>query len=78
MSFDTPEENKDFAEKFAFQFLLLSDTTREVGLAYGACDDVGAGFARRAGIVVGPDGKVKEYLPKVDAVSYPTEVLARI
>lgn len=78
MSFDTPEENKDFAEKFAFQFLLLSDTTREVGLAYGACDDASAGFARRAGVVIDPEGKVREYRPKVDAVSYPTEVLARI
>lgn len=57
---------------------MLSDATRAVGLAYGACDDATAGFARRVGVVIDPEGKVKEYLPKVDAVTYPAEVLARI
>jgi len=78
VSFDTPAENRAFAEKFHFNFPLLCDTTRAMGVAYGAADDTGAGNARRVGVVVGPDGKVREWLPKVDARAYPQEVVARL
>ena len=78
VSFDTPAENKAFAEKFSFNFPLLSDTGREMGIAYGAADSRDAAGARRVGVVIGPDGKVKEWLPKVDAKTYPKDVLARI
>ena len=46
-SFDTPEKNAAFAEKFGFNFPLLSDTDRKLGMAYGAADDPSAGSARR-------------------------------
>ena len=36
MSFDSAEENKAFSEKFSFNFPLLCDTDRKMGLAYGA------------------------------------------
>ena len=79
VSFDTQEDNKAFAEKFSFNFPLLSDLDRKMGVAYGASDPGDTkGFARRVGVVIDPQGIVKEYLPKVDAASYPTEVLARI
>jgi peroxiredoxin Q/BCP len=78
VSFDTREENKAFADKFAFNFPLLCDTSREVGLAYGATDTLHAGNAKRVGVVIGPDGRIKEWLPKVDARAYPREVLERI
>jgi peroxiredoxin Q/BCP len=78
VSFDTPEENKAFAEKFSFNFPLLSDSDRSMGIAYGAADDATAEYARRIGVVVGPDGKVREYSPKVSAQTYPQEVLARL
>lgn len=78
MSFDTPAENKAFAEKFSFNFPLLSDAGREMGVAYGAADSREVANARRVGVVIGPDGKVKEWLPKVDAKTYPQDVLARI
>lgn len=78
MSFDTAAENKAFAEKFSFNYPLLCDTDRSMGVAYGAADDASAGHARRVGVVIDPEGKVKEYLPKVDAASYPRDVLARI
>lgn len=78
ISFDTPEENKAFAEKFGFNFPLLCDTDRKVGLAYGACDDVNAANARRVGVIIGPDGMVKEYYPKVDARAFPQQALAQI
>ena len=78
MSFDTPAENKAFADKYGFNFPLLCDTSREIGMAYGATDTPQGGNAKRIGVVVGPDGRVKEWLPKVDARSYPSEVLSRI
>jgi len=78
VSFDTPEENKAFAEKFSFNFPLLCDTSREVGMAYGACADPTAPNAQRIGVVIDPEGKVKEYVPKANASTYPQEVLGRL
>jgi len=78
VSFDTPAENRAFAEKFSFNFPLLCDTERKMGVAYGAAAAPTAGNAQRVGVVIGPDGKVKEWLPKVDAKTYPQEVLTRI
>ena len=78
VSFDTAAENKAFADKFGFNFPLLCDTDRALGVAYGAADDTSASNARRIGVVIDEVGKVKEYLPKVDASTYPHEVLTRI
>ncbi len=78
MSFDSPAANKKFAEKYDFNFPLLCDTERKMGVAYGATEEGAGGGAKRIGVVIGPDGKIKEWLPKVDAGKYPTEVLARI
>ena len=78
MSFDTDAENAAFSDKFSFNFPLLCDTDRKLGLAYGACDSAEARNAKRVGVVIGPDGRVREYLPSVNAGSYPSEVLARI
>jgi peroxiredoxin Q/BCP len=78
VSFDTPAENKAFAEKFSFNFPLLCDVDRKMGVAYGAADDTKAGNARRVGVVIDPQGKIKEWLPKVDARGYPADVLTRI
>jgi thioredoxin-dependent peroxiredoxin len=78
VSFDTPAENRAFAEKFSFNFPLLCDTDRKLGVAYGAADTPTSTNAQRVGVVIGPDGKVKEWLPKVDARSYPQEVVKRL
>jgi len=74
-SFDTPAENKAFAEKFSFNFPLLCDTTRAMGLAYGATEAGASGGAKRIAVIIGPDGKVKQFVPKADSRSYPTEAL---
>ena len=74
VSFDTIEENKAFADKFSFGFSLLCDTDRSIGLAYGACSDATALNAQRVGVVIGPDGKILAYDPKVNARTYPTDV----
>ena len=35
-SFDSPEENKAFKDKFNFPYDLLCDTGKSMGIAYGA------------------------------------------
>jgi peroxiredoxin Q/BCP len=49
-----------------------------MGLAYGACDSPGDAYARRVGVIIGPDGRVKAWYPKVDARAFPTQALAQI
>jgi peroxiredoxin Q/BCP len=75
ISFDTEADNRAFAEKFQFNFPLLCDTTREIGLAYGACDTRDAAYAKRVSYVIGTDGKIVGVYPKVDAARHPEEVL---
>ena len=63
VSYDTPERNRKFAEKYGLQFLLLSDTDRELAAAVADGDRAvilfvvqrsdGAGFAPAADIDAG-------------------------
>lgn len=78
VSFDTPEENKKFAEKFDFPFPLISDTERKLGIAYGACDSPKDEYARRIAYVIDEKGRVAQAHPKVDARTYPKEQLATL
>ena len=78
VSFDTPAENRAFAEKFGFGYPLLCDVHRSMGVAYGAADSAAAGSARRVGVVVGPDGRIRSWEGKVDARAWPRDVLARL
>ena len=75
MSFDTPGENRTFAEKNKFPFPLLSDEDRKIALQYGACDSPTAGSARRIAYLIDESGKVQQAHPKVDARKYPQEQL---
>ena len=43
-SFDTPEKNKAFKDKFDFPYDLLCDVDRSVGCAYGVTSSAGAGY----------------------------------
>lgn len=71
MSFDTPDDNKRFAEKFDFPFPLLCDTERAIGLAYGAADSNKDEYARRIAYVIDEQGKIAQAHAKVDPASYP-------
>lgn len=71
VSFDTQAENKAFAEKFSFDYPLLCDTDRKMGIAYGAATDASSGFAKRIGVIIDPEGKVKHFEPKVDPKGWP-------
>jgi peroxiredoxin Q/BCP len=75
VSFDTPEENKAFAEKFHFTFPLLCDTDRSIGLAYGAATSADDQYAKRIAYVIDEEGKIAQVNPKVDAATYPAEQL---
>ena len=75
ISFDSPEANARFAKKFSYNFPLLCDTDRKVGLAYGACDDPRAGSARRISYLIGPDGRVKKAYATVKPAEHPAQVL---
>ena len=78
MSFDTPEENRAFSEKFDFNFPLLSDTERAMGVAYGAAPDASAKHAKRIGVIIGPDGTIRDYQASVDASTFPQTVLGHL
>jgi peroxiredoxin Q/BCP len=74
-SFDDEKANAKFAEKFQFDFPLLCDTDRKLGMAYGAADDASAGSAKRISYLIGKDGRIRKAYPRVNAAAHPEEVL---
>jgi peroxiredoxin Q/BCP len=74
-SFDTEQANRAFAEKFGFPFVLLCDTDRAIGMAYGACDEARAQYARRISFLIGPDGTIIKAYDAVKPSHHPGEVL---
>jgi len=76
VSFDTIEENRQFAEKFNFPYPLLSDTTKAIGVQYGAAESTSAGNAKRVAYIIGADGKVKNVFPKANTATFAADVLA--
>ena len=75
VSFDTVEENAAFAKKFDFNFPLLSDTERAIGLAYGACDSADAQYASRISYLIDGAGRIVKAYPEVDVKAHPEEIL---
>ena len=75
MSFDTQAQNDQFAAKCSFPFPLLCDTSREVGLAYGAAKDANSGNPARISYLIGPDGVILKAYAKVSPAQHPEEVL---
>jgi peroxiredoxin Q/BCP len=78
VSFDTVEENLAFAQKFDFPFKLLCDTDRAIGMAYGACDEPTAQYAKRITYVIDPKGRIAQAIEQVNAREHPEELLATI
>ena len=69
-------ENAAFAQKYQFPVLLLCDTSRAIGMAYGACDDAQAGYAKRISYLLDEQGKIQKAYDSVSPRSHPAEVLA--
>ena len=75
VSFDSVEDNRAFAEKFDFPYLLLCDTDRALGMAYGAARSADEGYAKRISYLIGEDGKVLLAYPKVDPKGHIDQLL---
>lgn len=78
MSFDTPEENKAFAESFNLQFPLLSDVDGKVGEAYMTKrppEHEWTAFPRRLSYLIDPDGKIVKAYRVKEVAAHPDEVL---
>lgn len=78
VSFDKVADNAAFGAKNRFEFPLISDTDRKLGLAYGAADNAKDEFARRIAYVIDEKGNIAEAHEKVDAKNYPREQLATL
>lgn len=78
VSFDSPEENHRFAEKYGFDYPLLSDEDRTLAMRYGACDDVTAGYPRRITYVIDEQGKIAQAIDGVQPKSHPETLLASL
>jgi peroxiredoxin Q/BCP len=78
ISFDTPAENKAFAEAQGFPYRLLSDPDRSVGKAYGALkgpDEQFPDFPKRISFLIDPDGVVAKTYTVTDVAAHPGTVL---
>ena len=78
VSFDTVDENRKFATKFGFEFPLLCDTKRQLGVAYGACKSPTDKNASRIAYVIDGKGVVTQAYPKVDAANFPETILGTL
>lgn len=76
VSFDDPKDNAEFAAKYKFPFMLLSDTKRILAVEVGAADSPSRIVARRISYLVGPDGKVLTTYADVTPAKHASEVLS--
>ena len=77
-SFDTPADNKQFADAEGFPYRLLSDHDRSVGRAYGVAkgpDEQYTDFPRRRSFLIDPDGVVRKIYDVTDTAGHPQQVL---
>ena len=78
-SFDTVEDNRQFAADQQFPFRLLSDHGRSVGRAYGVMRPAGdqyEAFARRLSFLINPGGVIARVYDVADVKGHADEVLA--
>ncbi len=59
MSFDTPADNKTFADAQGFPFQLLCDTDKSMSIAYRACADRGAKYPDRITYIIDAEGRIE-------------------
>ncbi len=77
ISFDSPEENAAFRDKYDFPYPLLSDTDHGVGADYGVlAEHEGRAFPKRYTFLIDPDGIVRQVYKVTDVESHPDEVLS--
>jgi len=78
-SFDTPEENLQFAETEGFGYRLLSDADRAVGTAYEVARDPSAEYAdypQRLSYLIDPEGVIRRAYEVSEVAEHAGHVLA--
>ena len=78
VSFDPPERNLGFSEKYGFPFPLLSDVDRSVGARYEtlkAPEEPSPENAKRRTYLIDPDGIVAKAYRVTDIPAHPLQVL---
>lgn len=77
-SFDPPDENRAFAEKFDLPFPLLSDEDHSVGERYEVKrhpDEQRPEFPKRRTYLIDPEGLIRKAYRVVDIEPHPRAVL---
>lgn len=80
-SFDTPEENKAFADAEGFNFRLLSDVDRTTGSRYEvvrSADDQYADYPQRVAYLIDPEGTIRRAFEVTDVEGFAAQVLSDI
>lgn len=80
-SFDTPEDNKAFADAENFDFRLLSDTGRAVGRRYEVERQPGeqyADYPMRIAYLIDPEGTIRGAFEVSDVEGFAAKVLADV
>src|SRR5438093_5066510 len=78
VSFDPPELNRAFAEKYGFPFRLLSDVDRDAGERYEtkrAPDEPSPDFAKRRTYLIDPDLRIAKAYRVTDIPAHPDQLL---
>jgi thioredoxin-dependent peroxiredoxin len=77
ISFDAPEANKKFSEKYDFPFRLLSDYDEQVGVQYETRDPGTdkVSFSKRLSYLIDPEGVIRASYEVADIPAHPAEVL---
>jgi peroxiredoxin len=78
VSYDTPEANAAFVEKYRFPYRLASDTDRAVARAFGAFDEGKPDYPRRNTYVIGADGTLEQVLDGVNPKTSPRDVFGAL
>ncbi len=78
VSLDSVEENRAFAEKFAFPFPLLCDTDAQMSVAFGAASGPDDQYASRYTFVIGADGVVEQAIDTKDPAGQAAALLESI
>ncbi|MBT3885302.1 MAG: peroxiredoxin [Rhodospirillaceae bacterium] len=73
-SFDAPETNKAFRDKFDFPYDLLSDGDGAMSRAYGVTDAESEKSPRKS-ILIAPDGTIAAAYDAVVPAEHPDQVL---
>lgn len=78
VSFDTPEDNRAFAENNGFPFRLLSDADRKAGQLYEtkrAPEEQSPEYAKRRTYLIDPEGLIVRAYRVTDIAGHPGQVL---